>query len=222
MNDTQQKFLDQKGVEYLWSKISMQDYPNNEILISVINAIDETKADKIEIPFVDDTLVLENAAANAKAVGDALALKADKSELKNTLYITITDNNGTLISDTTYAEIEMAVGENRAVIADYDSTLFSIGQCADERKPRFRFQGELRHGFGRHNAHLCVSLQRGRTPFQRPQLVGNKAGGPCVFWCASDRANWCSLLVLCPGGNHHAPETACPPQKCAFHRNADD
>ena len=62
MNDTQQKFLDQKGVEYLWSKISMQDYPNNEILISVINAIDETKADKIEIPFVDDTLVLENAA----------------------------------------------------------------------------------------------------------------------------------------------------------------
>lgn len=72
MSDTQQKFLDQKGVEYLWSKISMQDYPNNEILISVINAIDETKADKIEIPFVDDTLVLEDAAANAKAVGDKI------------------------------------------------------------------------------------------------------------------------------------------------------
>ena len=49
MSDTQQKFLDQKGVEYLWSKISMQDYPNNETLISVINAIDETKADKSEI-----------------------------------------------------------------------------------------------------------------------------------------------------------------------------
>jgi hypothetical protein len=47
MSDTQQKFLDQKGVEYLWSKISMQDYPNNETLISVISAIDETKADKI-------------------------------------------------------------------------------------------------------------------------------------------------------------------------------
>lgn len=66
------KVLDQKGVEYLWSKISMQDYPNNETLISVIEAIDETKADKTEIPFIDDTLVLEDAAANAKAVGDKI------------------------------------------------------------------------------------------------------------------------------------------------------
>lgn len=43
------KFLDQKGVEYLWSKINMQDYPNNDTLIAVINAIDENKADKTEI-----------------------------------------------------------------------------------------------------------------------------------------------------------------------------
>lgn len=71
MNETL-KVLDQKGVEYLWSKISMQDYPNNETLISVIEAIDETKADKTEIPFIDDTLVLEDAAANAKAVGDKI------------------------------------------------------------------------------------------------------------------------------------------------------
>lgn len=49
MSDTQQKFLDAKGVEYLWSKLSMQDYPNNETLIAVINAIDETKADKTDI-----------------------------------------------------------------------------------------------------------------------------------------------------------------------------
>ena len=48
MNETL-KVLDPKGVEYLWSKISMQDYPNNETLISVINAIDETKADKSEL-----------------------------------------------------------------------------------------------------------------------------------------------------------------------------
>lgn len=71
MNETL-KVLDSKGVEYLWSKLSMQDYPNNETLISVINAIDETKADKTEIPFIDDTLVLEDAAANAKAVGDKI------------------------------------------------------------------------------------------------------------------------------------------------------
>lgn len=35
-----QKFLDEKGVQHLWSKISMDDYPNNETLIAVLNAID--------------------------------------------------------------------------------------------------------------------------------------------------------------------------------------
>ena len=40
------KFLDQDGVQHLWSKISMEDYPNNETLIAVINAIDETKSIK--------------------------------------------------------------------------------------------------------------------------------------------------------------------------------
>ena len=39
------KYLDQEGVKHLWSKISMEDYPNNETLMAVINAIDETKAD---------------------------------------------------------------------------------------------------------------------------------------------------------------------------------
>ena len=42
----QKKFLDAEGVKYLWSKINMQDYPNNEMLMDVIEAIDETKADK--------------------------------------------------------------------------------------------------------------------------------------------------------------------------------
>lgn len=40
------KFLDYEGVKHLWSKINMNDYPNNETLMAVINAIDETKADK--------------------------------------------------------------------------------------------------------------------------------------------------------------------------------
>lgn len=47
------KFLDAEGVKYLWSKINMQDYPNNETLMSVIEAIDETKADK---SYVDDNI----------------------------------------------------------------------------------------------------------------------------------------------------------------------
>lgn len=44
------KFLDQNGVQYLWSKLSMQDYPNNETLVAILNAVDETKADRDEIP----------------------------------------------------------------------------------------------------------------------------------------------------------------------------
>ena len=45
MSDTQ-KFLDYEGVKYLWSHINMQDYPNNETLIAILNAIDATKLDK--------------------------------------------------------------------------------------------------------------------------------------------------------------------------------
>ena len=40
------RFLDEKGVQYLWSKISIEDYPNNETLKAVISSIDETKLDK--------------------------------------------------------------------------------------------------------------------------------------------------------------------------------
>ena len=45
----EKKFLDQAGVQYLWSKLSLEDYPNNQDLAAVINAIDETKADKDEL-----------------------------------------------------------------------------------------------------------------------------------------------------------------------------
>lgn len=45
----QKKFLDYEGIKHLWSKINMQDYPNNEMLMAVINAIDETKANKEDL-----------------------------------------------------------------------------------------------------------------------------------------------------------------------------
>ena len=65
-----QKFLDYEGVKHLWSKINMQDYPNNETLMAVINAIDETKADRSELfsgswddltdkPLVGKTIVVD-------------------------------------------------------------------------------------------------------------------------------------------------------------------
>lgn len=51
---SEQKFLNQEGVQFLWSKISMEDYPNNDTLITVIDAIDQTKADKENVAFIDE------------------------------------------------------------------------------------------------------------------------------------------------------------------------
>ena len=42
-------YLDSIGLAYLWSKISMEDYPNNETLIAILNAIDSTKVDKKDL-----------------------------------------------------------------------------------------------------------------------------------------------------------------------------
>jgi hypothetical protein len=50
----------------------MHDYPNNAALTSVINAIDANKADKTDIPSIDTTLSAAGAAADAKAVGQAI------------------------------------------------------------------------------------------------------------------------------------------------------
>ena len=47
------KFLDLEGLKFLWSKISMEDYPNNETLIAILNAIDTTKANKDDIKQAD-------------------------------------------------------------------------------------------------------------------------------------------------------------------------
>ena len=49
-----QSFLDKKGVEFLWSQLSLEDYPNNETLIAVLEAVDKTKADKENVAFIDE------------------------------------------------------------------------------------------------------------------------------------------------------------------------
>lgn len=43
------KFLDASGIQHLWKQLSLKDYPNNEMLVAVINAIDEEKADKTDL-----------------------------------------------------------------------------------------------------------------------------------------------------------------------------
>lgn len=44
-----QKFIDRDGLKVLWNQVNLKDYPNNETLMAVIDAIDETKANKDEI-----------------------------------------------------------------------------------------------------------------------------------------------------------------------------
>lgn len=43
------KVLTADGVKVLYDLLSLQDYPNNDVLMAVINAIDETKADRSEL-----------------------------------------------------------------------------------------------------------------------------------------------------------------------------
>ena len=74
------KFLDYEGVQHLWSKINMNDYPNNEMLMAVINAIDETKADRGELVQSDWNQTDETALdfiKNKPDESDALALLAE-------------------------------------------------------------------------------------------------------------------------------------------------
>lgn len=59
------KFLDADGVASLFSKLSLQDYPNNETLVAVLNAIDSTKADK---NFENWTFVLSDGSVVSKKV----------------------------------------------------------------------------------------------------------------------------------------------------------
>lgn len=43
------KVLTEEGLRVLWNQISLDDYPNNDLLIAALDAIDTTKADKDEI-----------------------------------------------------------------------------------------------------------------------------------------------------------------------------
>lgn len=67
----EQKFLDESGVVHLYNKLSLQDYPNNETLIGVITAIDETKADKNEIPTTPEDIGAEVAGAALESLIEA-------------------------------------------------------------------------------------------------------------------------------------------------------
>lgn len=47
--ENNQHFLDADGVKYLYSALSLQDYPNNDILSAILEAIDKTKVNKDDL-----------------------------------------------------------------------------------------------------------------------------------------------------------------------------
>ena len=101
----EKKFLDQAGVQYLWSQLSMEDYPNNETLIAILNAIDQTKADKNE-------------------VNNLLNDKVNTSELNN--YYTKTEVEQFHDEITDYVDDEVA-----ALVNSAPETLDTLGELAE-------------------------------------------------------------------------------------------
>ena len=108
----QKKFLDCEGVQYLWSKVNMQDYPNNDLLMTIISAIDETKADKNELSQSDWQQEDENSLDYIKNKPDFDDLKSDLDILK------------IMVGDTSVAE---------QVANIIDNTLAVSGKAADAK-----------------------------------------------------------------------------------------
>lgn len=79
------KFLDADGVRVLYNLLSLQDYPNNDVLMTVIDAIDETKMDKEE--YVDNNWINANSMYSSMISLSTACTKAIGEYM-------FTDNNG--------------------------------------------------------------------------------------------------------------------------------
>lgn len=136
MPDTK-KFLDSEGLKVLWQKISLGDYPNNDTLVTVINAIDENKQDKITgtekqvagfningkliAKDLDETLSQVGVPADAKAVGDVIAELSDRlSSDYNESIIGLSIDGQTI----TYIKGD---GSQHTIITQDTDTTYSIG-----------------------------------------------------------------------------------------------
>lgn len=95
----QRKFLDQKGVEYLWSQLSLEDYPNNALLTTVINAIDETKADRNEIPTTPEAVGADAAGTAASIVSEHDTSENAHSDIREKLLPTTAEAHQQLVTD---------------------------------------------------------------------------------------------------------------------------
>lgn len=102
-----QKFIDRDGLKVLWNQVNLKDYPNNETLMAVIDAIDETKADKDELfskswndltdrPFYeneDGTVVT----LDEKYIPDTIARTSNIPQPETSVYDTLITTNKTIV-----------------------------------------------------------------------------------------------------------------------------
>lgn len=130
----EKKFLDQSGVEYLWSQLSLEDYPNNETLIAVLNAIDTTKADKNEIPTLTSELTNDSNFIDSTTLNDYYN-KTEVDAFHETLEGYVDDEVAALVNSApetldTLGELAEAFQEheevvdvlNAAIVTKYSST----------------------------------------------------------------------------------------------------
>lgn len=124
-----QKFLDEKGIQHLWSKISMEDYPNNETLIAVLNAIDQTKANKEEIPSKISQLENDSKFTTEQEV-EALYKKLSSNTILGFYCIedvTIVVNGiSTIYPANSNVEIRLLSGDAFEIIPTSDNSIMSL------------------------------------------------------------------------------------------------
>lgn len=127
------KYLDQEGLKYLWSRTNMQDYPNNEILMGVINAIDETKQDKIT--GAASTITTNNLTSNMALISDASGKVGASTVTTEELgYLSGTTSNiQNNLEYLHYADSALAPGALKwdGVIGDKDFVIFNEGPTDD-------------------------------------------------------------------------------------------
>ena len=96
------KVLDAEGVKVLFDLLSLQDYPNNDVLMAVINAIDNTKADKEDLENIQNQF--RNLNEFVKPIS-AAGMFSDDSALKLTISEMLLNNNKISLNGLTYYKV---------------------------------------------------------------------------------------------------------------------
>lgn len=110
------KFLDLEGVKTLYSALSLKDYPNNDTLVAVINAIDENKANRVHDH--DERYYIKQE-IDTKYNGSIIGLSVDGQTVT---YITGDGQKHTFITQDTNTEYSLGTDEITGLTKLYGTT----------------------------------------------------------------------------------------------------